>query len=1011
MIRQHLGDLQFHQLWRAEDFAKRRAELRVPDYHDLRTFLDDPDRDTLVDDMKRALVKRSIDAPSRRVAPMPDSMHISEVVARAAELQATFDARGSEGHLCREFSPQIVAIILCMLMNPASVPVCITLYSDVPIGSGLGSSAAYCCALATGLFNLAAKTHGAAASAAGGASSGAFPSNSAPPAAAKVYAASRPFPELPLAVPLSPPAASASSAAQTAALDTATINEFAYQGERVLHGTVSGLDNTCVTYGGILVYRRNVPTLAEQTLLCLNPAAPPGDLKRLLFESRPRGPNIMHFLPSGCFPDAIEVLITDTGVLKNTQAQVAHVAEQRRKHPQLVTSYFLGMEQMVTRIVSAIGLYCRLVGRELPGFKMDATDAASTADCTAPAVLPASAYDVAVFYERVKLALRKTTLRLRWLQRRLVAAAAKEEADPSLLASHHSSSGSEDGDGEGDGEDYDDYYGDDDDDDAGADAEGTETDDGFVQHHARLASNAGTVNGAAAMLKDILTVTKDGPGARVKRPAAPTAVADVPVAATATAVMSADGMAPTVDDEGLTLVEYSYVPTPVLLRRLVALLAHRNQQIAHVFFEFIGPVIADNNILLARTLGVGHDMLDAACRATARGMPSKLTGAGGGGCAFSLIPPRSLATTRAAERAAARAAARAVCLTATGKTSAAAHAAAAAAAAAAPIPPPGAVPSSQSLPPSGRGVHFKISPDSPSRAVASRPESPRPGSSAPSSRATASTLPPPSRASTGDATADAASGAADMASSAAGASTSGGTSLRRSPLSMIGLALHASPSTTSISSLASATPSAESGLTGGVGAPLTLMVSPSLAYEPRATAGSVAGAVIAGVAGAPKSASGSSLPRCVSADPRVQAVSPGATSPASSPSPTVNLPVDAGASAGRVLASVAGAPVAAPLSCSPSDGEGPRSPAGGAHRTPATPQGAVFAVRTAIAEDERDRLVAEHEREMARVSERVRCYRVKIGQAGVRVHDMDEYAEIQRYIAHRDAAAAARRVH
>ena len=44
-----------------------------------------------------------------------------------------------------------------------------------------------------------------------------------------------------------------------------------------------------------------------------------------------------------------------------------------------------------------------------------------------------------------------------------------------------------------------------------------------------------------------------------------------------------------------------------------------------------------------RTLGVSHPALDQACHVTqSHGLHSKLTGAGGGGCAFTLVPPGEL---------------------------------------------------------------------------------------------------------------------------------------------------------------------------------------------------------------------------------------------------------------------------------------------------------------------------------------------------------------------------------
>jgi len=52
--------------------------------------------------------------------------------------------------------------------------------------------------------------------------------------------------------------------------------------------------------------------------------------------------------------------------------------------------------------------------------------------------------------------------------------------------------------------------------------------------------------------------------------------------------------------------------------------------------------LTDLNQQLLVTLGVSHSSLDQACHVTAKyGMHSKLTGAGGGGCAFTLVTPGS----------------------------------------------------------------------------------------------------------------------------------------------------------------------------------------------------------------------------------------------------------------------------------------------------------------------------------------------------------------------------------
>jgi mevalonate kinase len=48
--------------------------------------------------------------------------------------------------------------------------------------------------------------------------------------------------------------------------------------------------------------------------------------------------------------------------------------------------------------------------------------------------------------------------------------------------------------------------------------------------------------------------------------------------------------------------------------------------------------LIDRNQVLLNGLGVGHPILDTVCKVTAQfGLHSKLTGAGGGGCALTLL--------------------------------------------------------------------------------------------------------------------------------------------------------------------------------------------------------------------------------------------------------------------------------------------------------------------------------------------------------------------------------------
>ena len=60
-------------------------------------------------------------------------------------------------------------------------------------------------------------------------------------------------------------------------------------------------------------------------------------------------------------------------------------------------------------------------------------------------------------------------------------------------------------------------------------------------------------------------------------------------------------------------------------------------------FFYCTQKLIDLNQQLLVTLGVSHSSLDQLCHVTAKhGLHSKLTGAGGGGCAFTLVTPGTL---------------------------------------------------------------------------------------------------------------------------------------------------------------------------------------------------------------------------------------------------------------------------------------------------------------------------------------------------------------------------------
>ncbi|KAM0948946.1 putative mevalonate kinase [Dioscorea sansibarensis] len=140
--------------------------------------------------------------------------------------------------------------------------VCVT--SDLPLGSGLGSSASFCVAISAALLAL----------------SGAACTDNQP----KGWFVMRED-ELEL------------------------VNKWAFQGERIIHGKPSGIDNTVSTFGSMIMFR-----LSELTRL------------------KSSGP--------------IRMLITNTKVGRNTKALVAGVFERAQRHPDAMAAVFTAVDSI-----------------------------------------------------------------------------------------------------------------------------------------------------------------------------------------------------------------------------------------------------------------------------------------------------------------------------------------------------------------------------------------------------------------------------------------------------------------------------------------------------------------------------------------------------------------------------------------------------------------------------------------------------------------------------------------
>ncbi|RLM93774.1 mevalonate kinase-like [Panicum miliaceum] len=148
--------------------------------------------------------------------------------------------------------------------------------SDLPIGAGLGSSAAFCVSMSGALLTAAG-----AVGVAGG------------------------------------------SGAEEWELfgkdDLELVNQWAFQGEKIIHGKPSGIDNSVSTFGSMIKFKK-------------------GELTNL----KSRNP--------------VKMLITDTRVGRNTKALLAGVSERASRHPDAMASVFNAVNSISEELSSVVEL-------------------------------------------------------------------------------------------------------------------------------------------------------------------------------------------------------------------------------------------------------------------------------------------------------------------------------------------------------------------------------------------------------------------------------------------------------------------------------------------------------------------------------------------------------------------------------------------------------------------------------------------------------------------------------
>jgi len=104
------------------------------------------------------------------------------------------------------------------------------------------------------------------------------------------------------------------------------INNIAYEAEKAYAGNPSGIDNTAATFGGLIWFKKNLIT----------------------------GLNEIEQLK---IPEPVEIVIANTGIVANTKAMVAGVAQRKEKNPQKYDVIFKQAEELAIKGKLALQLF------------------------------------------------------------------------------------------------------------------------------------------------------------------------------------------------------------------------------------------------------------------------------------------------------------------------------------------------------------------------------------------------------------------------------------------------------------------------------------------------------------------------------------------------------------------------------------------------------------------------------------------------------------------------------
>ena len=188
---------------------------------------------------------------SKQAMPSPaslDSLHAAlSAVTPNHSVQREEDAASNLSSATLPFdSSCLVFLIMFACLYQSRHPVVCDITSQLPMSAGLGSSASYCSALAAAFWSLSRLSQ-----------------SESEPTKTDITATAANLP-----------------------IDSEVVNAWSYEGERVLHGTPSGVDNSAIVHGGCLLYRRGqpftfLPSLPPLSWLIVN-TRQPRDTKQLV---------------------------------------------------------------------------------------------------------------------------------------------------------------------------------------------------------------------------------------------------------------------------------------------------------------------------------------------------------------------------------------------------------------------------------------------------------------------------------------------------------------------------------------------------------------------------------------------------------------------------------------------------------------------------------------------------------------------------------------------------------